>query len=52
MAPDEIDAAAQRLAERVQPIYGWDWEDPLQPEYRVGGWCNGCEFKATCESYR
>lgn len=52
MAPDEIDAAAQRLAERVQPIYGWDWEDPLQPEYRVGGWCNGCEFKATCEAYR
>lgn len=52
LGEDEIEAAAARLRNRVAPVYGWDWDEPLQPGYTVGPWCGGCEFRITCESYR
>lgn len=50
--PEEMESARQRLRSRVTSVHEWDWEDPLQPPFQVGGWCSGCEFKTTCESYR
>src|SRR5690606_32750432 len=48
----EAQAAAERPRRRVRPIHDWDWDDPLQPAYAEGPWCNGCEFRLTCRAYR
>lgn len=52
LGPGEVEAAAERLRRRVRPIHDWDWDDPLQPAYAEGPWCNGCEFRLTCRAYR
>jgi hypothetical protein len=52
VAPDQVAAARDRLHRRVEPVQHWEWDDPLQPDFTVGAWCGGCEFRGTCESYR
>lgn len=52
LVPESVDGAVDRLRSRVAVVDGWDWEDPLQPAFQVGPWCQGCEYRVTCESYR
>lgn len=52
LGPEEVEAATERLRRRVRPVHEWDWEEPLQPSYREGPWCDGCEFRLTCRAYR
>ena len=44
--------AMSRLEERISPALGWDWDDPLQPPYQVGGWCQSCRHRGICSAYR
>lgn len=52
LGPEQVEAAAERLRRRVRPVHDWEWDDPLQPSYREGPWCEGCEFRLTCRAYR
>lgn len=48
---DLVEAEA-RLRERLAPALRWSWDDPLQPPYQVGAWCQGCRHQGTCSLYR
>ncbi len=48
----DIDGAVQRLRRHIKPALAWNWEDPLQVPYNVGGWCQGCRHETTCTLYR
>lgn len=50
--PADLAAATERLRHRVAVVHDWDWEDPLQPAFREGPWCAGCEYRQTCQAYR
>lgn len=50
--PEATPAAADRVRRLTAVTQTWDWNEPLQPSYVVGGWCGSCEFRVTCESRR
>ena len=48
----DVEQAIARLRARLAPALTWDWDDPLQPPFQIGAWCQGCRHQSICGVYR
>ena len=49
---DQVDILSKKFESISKTIGLWDPSDALQPEFKVGDWCNFCDFQNTCVEFR
>jgi hypothetical protein len=47
-----LEMAREALAQAAKRIAGWHPTNALSPPYRVGDWCDWCEFSRRCAEFR